>query len=308
MMRFLLGALLVAVAAPVASQPTAAPALASPARPPVWVIRDADTEMTLFATVHALPPGIDWLSPEAARRFDAAGRLILETKLPDDRFALAPIIEQLGIDTDLPPIKDRLPVETFETLQKIAADLRIPMAALDRMQPWLVSITLGEAVLTRAGVTAGAGVEVALLARAKRQAKPLVALESAQEQIGFFAGLPEVDQKAMLASMLADIPNARTEVAALVALWQKGDMDGIAREFSNEAKATPILHEVLLAGRNRRWADFLKSEMARPGKSFVAVGAGHFGGADGLLALLAARGLPPERVVAPAPNTRRKRK
>ncbi len=298
-------ALLLVLAAPASAQPAAPKAAA--AQPPVWVFRDADTEVTLFATVHALPAGVRWFSPEAQRRFDAADRLILETKLPDDRFALAPIIEQLGIDANLPPLKDRLPAETHAALVKTAAELRIPMAALDRMRPWLVSITLGEAVLTRAGVTSGSGVEVALLARAAAQEKPLVALESAQEQLGFFAGLPETDQTAMLASTLTDIPNARAEVAAMVALWQKGDMDGIARDFATEAKASPRLHEVLLAGRNRRWADFLASEMARPGKSFVAVGAGHFGGPDGLLALLAARGLAPQRLPLPLPPKRKRR-
>jgi hypothetical protein len=298
-------ALLLVLAIPLGAQ-NAASQPATP-QPPVWIIRDADTEVTLFATVHALPAGVNWFSPEAQRRFDAAGRLILETKLPDDRFALAPIIEQLGIDANLPPLKERLPAVTYAALVKTTAELRIPMAALDRMRPWLVSITLGEAVLTRAGVTSGAGVEVALLARAANQKKPLVALESAQEQLGFFAGLPEADQKAMLASTLTDIPNARAEVAAMVALWQKGDMDGIARDFASEAKASPKLHEVLLAGRNRRWADFLAQEMARPGKSFLAVGAGHFGGPDGLLALLTARGLPPQRLPLPIPPPKRKR-
>ncbi|GGI69261.1 hypothetical protein GCM10007973_02980 [Polymorphobacter multimanifer] len=305
MIRLLL-ALLLLLAAPISAQPAVPPP--ARAQPPVWVIRDADTELTLFATVHALPAGVDWFSPEAQRRFDAAGRLIVETKLPDDRFALAPIIEQLGIDANLPPLKERLDAATYATLAKTAAELRIPMPALDRMRPWLVSITLGEAVLTRAGVSAGAGVEVALLARAAKQDKPLVALESAQEQLGFFAGLPEADQKAMLTSTLTDIPEARAEVAAMVALWQKGDMDGIARDFASEAKASPKLHEVLLAGRNRRWAHFLVSEMARPGKSFLAVGAGHFGGPDGLLALLAARGFPAQRLPLPTPPPKSRRR
>ncbi len=298
--------------------PSAKPVATKPAQPPVWVIKDADTEITLFATVHALPGGIDWLSADAAQRFDAAGQLIIETKLPDDRFALGPIIQQLGIDADMPPARERLPAATFAALSDAAADLGIPIAALDRMKPWLISITMGEAVLTRAGVSSGAGVEVALLARAKRQGKPLAALETPQQQLGFFAGLPVDDQVAMLDSTLADIPDAAAQVATMVALWQKGDVDRIASDFASEARASPVLHEVLLAGRNRAWVDFLASEMARPGRSFLAVGAGHFGGPDGLLALLKAKGLTVERlpgpvvVQAPAPPkvraVRRKRR
>lgn len=299
---------LIRVAAAFLLSAIASVAPAQKAQPPFWVIRDADTEITLFATVHALPAGISWLSPDAARRFDGAGRLIIETKLPDDRFELGPIIQQLGVDATLPPLRSRLPAKTFAALEKAAADLGIPLSALDRMKPWLISVTLGEAVLTRAGVNASAGVEVALLARGARQSKPLVALETPQEQLGFFASLPMADQIAMLDSTLTDIPNARSEVATMVALWQNGDVDRIASEFASEAKASPVLHEVLLAGRNRRWADFLAREMARPGRSFLAVGAGHFGGPDGLLALLKTRGLPAERLPAPVAAPKRKRR
>ena len=37
-------------------------ALAGPARadPPMWVVRDADSELVLFGSVHLLPPGLAW--------------------------------------------------------------------------------------------------------------------------------------------------------------------------------------------------------------------------------------------------------
>ena len=36
-----------------------APAAAT-ALPPVWVIKDKDSTITLFGSVHVLPPGVDW--------------------------------------------------------------------------------------------------------------------------------------------------------------------------------------------------------------------------------------------------------
>ena len=69
------------------------------------------------------------------------------------------------------------------------------------------------------------------------------------------------------------------------------DTHTIARDFDAENRATPVLRQRLVVDRNARWADWLVGVMKTPGQHFVAVGAGHLGGADGLLALLRVRGL-----------------
>jgi uncharacterized protein YbaP (TraB family) len=87
----------------------------------------------------------------------------------------------------------------------------------------------------------------------------------------------------------------------MLALWKAGDVDAIAREFDKEMQATPLMRRRLIVDRNARWADWIAGVMRRPGKVVVAVGAGHLGGADGLIARLAAKGLVAEPVVsAPA--------
>ena len=282
------------------------PAPAAP-MPPAWVIRDADTEITLFPTIHALPAGTRWLSPAVMRRFDTADTLVLETLLPEDRFELAPLVRQLGIDPALPPLVERLPPAAAGAVADAAAACNIPLSALDRMQPWLAAITLAEASLSALGITAVNGVEPALIARARTMKRSIVTLETPAQQLGLFAGLAQADQIAMLQATVTDIATARTDTDRLVSLWQAGDMDSIAAEFSREARASPRLYEALLAARNRRWTDWLVSEMARPGRMFVAVGAGHFGGPEGLLALLAARGLVATREMPPLPAPRAKR-
>ncbi|WP_439533174.1 TraB/GumN family protein [Polymorphobacter sp.] len=293
--------------APQAAPQPAAPAAAAQTMPPAWVIRDADTEITLFATIHALPDNQRWLSPQVTQRFDTTDTLVLETMVPEDRFELAPLIQQLGIDAALPPLAARLSPASATAVARAAQEAGIPLVALDRMQPWLAALTLSEASLTRLGISAANGVEVALLARARTIKRDIVTLETPAQQIGFFAGLPQADQIAMLEATVADTVNARADVDRLVALWRAGDVDAIAREFAREARASPRLYEVLLAGRNRRWSEWLAGQMGRPGRQFVAVGAGHFGGPDGLLALLKARGYTAERLAPPRPAARRRR-
>ena len=100
---------------------------------------------------------------------------------------------------------------------------------------------------------------------------------------------------------MGDKFNDQAEVDKLLALWRAGDVDAIARDFARDAKASPLLAKVLITDRNARWVDWIAGVMKRPGKVFVAVGAGHLGGPQGLLELLKARGLTAERLEIAAP-------
>ena len=271
----------------------AVPALAAP---PAWVVRNGNTEITLFGTIHALPKGTDWLSPAVASRFDAANTLVLEAVMPDDPQALMPLISRIGMTPGLKPLAERLPASALPRLTGAAIAAGLPMATLDRMESWLAAITLGDAALSSLGVSAADGVEPQLVARARGRAKPIIGLETPEQQLHFFDGLPQADQTAMLLSTLDDIATAKADMASLVERWQAGDIDAIARDFDAEAGATPLLRQRLLVSRNMRWADWIAGLMTRPGTYFIAVGAGHLGGSDGLIAQLKARGLTVEKL------------
>ena len=271
----------------------AAPVLAAPA---AWVIRDADTEITLFGTVHALPKGVDWLSPGVAARFDAADTLVVEAVMPDDPAALAPVIARIGMPPGLRPLAERLPAAAMPRLTAAAVTAGVPVAVLDRMASWLVAMTLSNAALKGVGIDAAAGVEPALTARARGRKTAIIGLETAEQQLAYFEGLPDADQTAMLMATIEDVGSARQDFGKLMRFWQAGDVEAIARDFDAETRATPLLRQRLLVARNQRWTEWIAAVMRRPGKLFVAVGAGHLGGPDGLLALLAARQLPAERV------------
>ncbi len=293
----LLAALLLAHAVPAA------------AAPGLWVVKQGKAEVTIFGTIHALPRGNGWLSPAFARRFDRADRLVLETIIPDDPMALAPVVSRLGMRAGLPPIRQRVSPAAYARLAPILANSGLPVAALDNMESWLAAITVSEASLAAVGIDPKQGVEPALLARARRLNKPVAGLETPTEQLGFLDGLPEADQTAMLEAVLADTADVRTETQRLIALWQDAEVETIAADFAREAAATPTLRRVLLSERNRRWADEVVAMLRRPGRVFLAVGAAHLGGRDGLLTILTNRGLEveavdmaAERAATPAPR------
>ena len=271
----------------------AAPAAAEPA---LWSVRDADTEIVLFGTIHALPPGGEWLTPRISRRVDASDTLVVETVLPEDPGAMAQAVTRLGYSPALPPLSARVAPSRRGKLTSAVRDTGLAIAALDRMETWLAAIALGDATMTRLGLDPAAGADATLIARVKAAGHRAVGLETPEEQLGYFDTLPETDQRALLDATVDDVATARADTTRLLAAWQAGDTAAIAADFKDSLRATPRLAKVLLTDRNARWADWIVARLAQPGRVFVAVGAAHLAGTDSVQAKLAARGIKVERL------------
>ena len=78
--------------------------------------------------------------------------------------------------------------------------------------------------------------------------------------------------------------------------WLDGDMDRLAVFVFDEIDDTPGLYKALLTDRNIAMEGKVASMLAGPGKPFVAIGAAHMIGKDGLPALLEARGYRVRRI------------
>jgi uncharacterized protein YbaP (TraB family) len=59
---------------------------------------------------------------------------------------------------------------------------------------------------------------------------------------------------------------------------------------------SPALYELLLAGRNRSWAEWIETRLKSPGTVFVAVGAGHLAGKNSVQDYLAKDGIKTSRI------------
>ena len=267
----------------------AAPAAAEPA---LWRIHDADTEIVLMGSMHELPADTGWLSPRIAARVDAADTLVLEAVIPDDPSVIAQLIARLGYSPGLPKLDARVAPSRRARLDAAIRTTRVSMDSLDLMETWLATIVVSDAVLEKFGLSPANGVEATLTARVRAANKPILPLESLEQQFGYFDTLTETDQRRLLDATVDDIATARADIEELTTAWLAGDTATIAAAFRKDAfAATPAIERALMTDRNMRWADWLKARLATPGKVFVAVGAAHLAGPNSVQALLAARGI-----------------
>jgi uncharacterized protein YbaP (TraB family) len=171
-----------------------------------------------------------------------------------------------------------------------------------------VALTLANLQAQADGVDPRIGVEAVLSERARIKGLPIVALETAEEQLINFDALTEADQQALLVSTLAELDQARARMSLLVGDWLLGNTDALAARVNADFERSPMLRQMLVEDRNLRWADWIAREMkAGAPTMFIAVGAGHMAGKGSLIEDLERQGLKVRRVLPEPPPRKRRR-
>ena len=269
----------------------AMPALAVPA---LWTAsRDGQT-LTLYGTIHALPAGADWFTPKARAAFVAADTLVVEMVAPEDPGGMAAVVQEIGFLPAPVPIRNRLPDDLKPRYDAMVKASNLPLANLDRMKSWFAAISLVQLEMLMAGIDPAAGVDVRLISEARAAGKTLRGLETPRGQLELFNGLPEPEQRLLLASAIGDVGQSKTAMLGLIEAWSAGDVDRLRKDF-DDSGLSPELEKRLFRDRNAAWAEFVSRLDGRQ-RVFMAVGAAHLAGPDSLIAMLKARGFTVERV------------
>ncbi len=276
-----------------------APAVAAPqvgGGPALWVVRDEDSTLYLFGTVHVLRPSTLWRWTAVEEAFDSADRVVLEISNPDDQAAMMPLIQQHGLSPER-PLSELLTAEERTRLDAAAQAMGASGAALDPMRPWLAALTLSVAPLVKAGYDPQSGVELVLKARAAEAGKEVGGFETIDEQIRILAGFPEAAQLDFLRSTLEDFEGATTELDSLVEAWAAGDVRAIDRlGVQPMRRDNRTVYDALLVRRNANWADQIETMLEGSGTVFIAVGAAHLAGGDSVQSILDRRGVEVDRI------------
>jgi hypothetical protein len=302
LMRFPIFAALLLLAAPACAQtvkpPAPIPTEALNAHPALWAVKDADTTIYLFGTVHALKPDIRWFGGPVKTAFESASELKLEIVDPDPAEMAQLVMTMATAAATAPALTERLtPAQKAKYIAQMDAN-GLPWAQLERLEPWFVTITLAVAPLQKLGFSSDDGVEKALTEAARASGKAISGLETPAQQLGFFDGLSDTSQIAFLTATVDELPKFEIEFGKLIAAWSAGRDKELAKELNESLTTSPELADVLLVQRNARWAKWIAERMKQPGVVFIAVGAGHLAGKNSVQADLARLGFKARRVAA----------
>jgi uncharacterized protein YbaP (TraB family) len=169
-------------------------------------------------------------------------------------------------------------------------------AGIERIPAWMVSTMLAIINATKAGLSPQLGTEQRLMKIWGN--RPTRGLETPEEQVEALASFEDSVQREMLEGYLALSEERRLALTqALYRLWQGGDADALYdwyRKMNEEEKLSSDtvrkVDEKMIFLRNKRFVERLRPHLASGKPVFVAVGALHLGGDQGVLALLRAQG------------------
>ena len=268
----------------------AACALGAAAEPAIWVVKGPHATVYLFGTIHALDSTHPWHSPKVDAAIKASQSLWLEIPNPDDSAAMQPLILQLGMDM-AHPLSTKLTVDQLAKLSKAAAGLPGGESILEPMKPWLAGMMISIAPVLQAGYDPNSAVELQLKPEFTSANKPIKGFETAEQQIHYFADMPEKAQLDFLVSELDDADAAVDKFKELVAAWYAGDLAKLEEINNSDLRAKhPDLFDLLVVKRNQNFTAQIQDMLKGDSVSFVAVGAGHLVGKEGVPAMLEQQG------------------
>jgi uncharacterized protein YbaP (TraB family) len=262
----------------------------------MWEVRDKDTCIYLFGSMHVLQPTVKWRTRAFDRAYARADKVWFETRVDADPAEIKAMVDRYGVDQDR-SLTEKLPPRTVAALKAALERDGASLDRVERLRPWAAAMMLSVLPMTQRGASLQAGADAAVTRQARAAEKPIAAFETVEEQMQLFANLPEAVEVQYLDDVATETLSPPRNGVALQSAWLGGKMnrlgplvvDGMRRD-------RPALYDALLKRRNAAWAVTLTEEMAKPGVQLVTVGALHMAGDDGLPALMKARGFKVRRV------------
>lgn len=261
-----------------------------------WVVKGRSNTVYLIGSVHMLKPEESTLPRGMLLAYERSKTLVMELDLNDiSADAVLGSSLELAMLPEGQSLSDLVGADLYANVATHAKALGLEPEAMERFQPWFAALVLEQMALGKSGFEAGAGVDEQFAQRARADGKPIIALETVEEQLGFFAQLSEAQQRQYLRATLKDLDTEASDATVMVSAWERGDSAELERLLRKEASDNPVLFRALTVDRNHRWLPKIAALLAEDQDYLVVVGALHLVGSDGLVTLLRNQGFKVEQ-------------
>lgn len=259
----------------------------------LWEIKkDNGPKSYIFGTMHSKDSRILHLPGVVMQALKQSNVFMMETTLSQKAMVQIQAMMLAPVGTNMNTI---LGPKRIQQLEPIAAEYNMPIESIQRLKIWATASILSQPPSSRMQK----GEQLKLLDReleklASAQGKVIVALEQATDQLNIFDELSTAAQLELLDSALKNHAELDAEIEKLTQYYLRGETGWFFCNMEDDLKAASpeiqnfVLNKLII-DRNHHMAEGIMAQAASaPG--FVAIGALHLPGAQGVLKLLEMEG------------------
>lgn len=241
----------------------------------------------LFGTIHLIPKKDLIISENAKKAFENCKVLAMEVDLEMDKETK----EKVAATTIIPDnktLEDILSKEDWEYLQKYlkdSADMSgLKITLFKRIKPFYFS-----SIILKEMMDDEESYEETFGKMADKRKMKKVGLELITEQLAILDSVPMDQQVKSLMEGISNGKSPKREFQRLIDIYKRQDLNRMSEMMKEEAPGIDGFEEKFLFRRNRNWIPKIE-KMATENPTFIAVGAAHLGGEQGVISLLRKKG------------------
>lgn len=265
-----------------------------------WKVEKEGIEPSwLLGTMHISDPRVLQMPKGAAEAFSAAKTVILESdEITSEKQAATSLFArpELTMFLDGKSITDMLSKDDVARLEQGLKERGIPLNAVVKMKPWILSSFVALPACEFARKAKGASfLDMKLAKDALNEGKQLVGLETLVEQMSALSDLPMAFHVQSLIEMLELGGRMEDIMATMIDLYLEGEVGMITpmmKSISPEQTAQDgyaAFEKRIITDRNHVMVDRAQPHLEKGGV-FMAVGALHLPGDEGVIELLRQKG------------------
>ncbi len=245
----------------------------------------------LFGTIHIMCSGEE-LSPKViTKAIKSVDRVLMEIDLDRPlKKLITATPEEIAEFKKKKPLSEALSQDEYELVEKkLQQYLPLPMKMFNKMPPEMLILLASTNPKIMGCKKSIASYDMKIANIAKTSKIEIDGLETVKQQLDMITDGEEFDGRELLLKFVADLEKSKAGTLKLRETYFGQNADILFDYATSGWKDDPKFQAKLLDTRNRAWVPEIEKRLSEK-SYFIAIGAAHLGGENGLLKLLRERG------------------
>lgn len=260
--------------------------------PSLWQIEKNGVTSYMLGTVHLGDQEMAGLPNYVTDAIKKTDKLFVEVDLSKiDPMMQQQVVMQYMMLPEGKTLQSELSPESYQALGNYFNKAGLDIALFKGLQPFAVLLQITIMEYQKAGYVDTFGIDKQVMAVAQQSDIPVMQLETLEQQMKMLTSFSQYND-VMVKDSLNELADMDKYFNRLIGSWKRGDdaaLESYYRETFTGDSYSALTESVLLTNRNNNWALQLENKLTKE-PHFIAVGALHLYGPEGMLALLKKQG------------------